>query len=324
MEYNKVNEGNRCARSVTAAPLDGVHALPRGLWWVMSLVLVFLTLTTTGCAWLDERQRQIIYRPTPGVPADFAGLRPGDERYFLPVPPLNFVPQASDSPSLVPQRLEVWWLPHTDPHAPTLLYLHGTFRNLFENISKIDALRAAGFAILAVDYRGWGLSTPITPSERSIVQDADLAWAEFQRRAPSAHQRVIYGHSMGSGVAVDLASRLNSQSDYGGLILESAFTSFKDVAAEASVLARVLVSLNHERFASIDKIAKVNAPLLMLHGALDDTIPVALGQRLFDAAKPPKHWVVIEGGHHSDLQDAGAQAYQAALARFKAQFLAVP
>ena len=97
-----------------------------------------------------------------------------------------------------------------------------------------------------------------------------------------------------------------------------------DVAAEASMLARMLVSLNDERFDSIDKIEKVNAPLLMLHGALDDTIPVALGQRLFDAAQPPKRWVVIEGGHHSDLQDVGARAYQAALAHFKDQFLAVP
>ena len=321
MRYNKINESNRCARSVTAAPLTGIRTQPRFLW---SIFLLLSLLATSGCAWLDERQRQIIYRPTPGVPADFAGLRPGDERYFLPVLPLNVVPQATDSPSLVPQRIEVWWLPHTDPQAPALLYLHGTFRNLFENIHKIDALRAAGFAVLAVDYRGWGLSTPIIPSERSIVQDAQVAWADLKRRAPIAHQRVIYGHSMGSGVAVDLASRLNSQTDYGGLILESAFPSFPAIAVEAGVLARVLVSLNNERFSSIDKIGRVNAPLLMLHGALDDTIPLALGQRLFDAAPPPKQWVVIEGGHHSDLQDVGAQAYQAALAQFKDQFLTGP
>lgn len=290
----------------------------------MSLVLLLLALTTSGCAWLDERQRQIIYRPTPGGPADFAGLRAGDERYFLPVPPPHTVPLPTDSVTSAPQRIEVWWLPHTNPQAPTLLYLHGTFRNLFENIHKIDALRAAGFAVLAVDYRGWGLSTPLTPSERSIVQDANLAWAELKRRAPIAHQRVIYGHSMGSGVAVDLASRLNSQTDYGGLILESAFPSFTAVAVEAGFVARVLVSFNHERFASLDKIARVNAPLLMLHGALDDTIPLALGKRLFDAAQPPKQWVVIEGGHHSDLQDVGAVAYQAALTHFKNQFLTGP
>ena len=215
-------------------------------------------------------------------------------------------------------------MPHSDPQAPTLLYLHGTFRNLFENIHKINALRTAGFAVLAVDYRGWGLSTPITPSERSIVQDADLAWAELKRRAPAARRRVIYGHSMGSGVAVDLASRLDGRVDYGGLILESAFTSFTAVASETSFLARVLVSLNDERFSSIDKIGRVNAPLLMLHGELDDTIPKVLGKRLFDKAQPPKRWVVIDGGHHSDLQQVGEAEYQAALARFKTQFLSAP
>ena len=321
MRYNKINESNRCARSVTAAPLTGIRTQPRFLW---SIFVLLSLLATSGCAWLDERQRQIIYRPTPGVPADFAGLRPGDERYFLTVPPLNSAAPATDPISPVPQRIEVWWLPHDDAQAPALLYLHGTFRNLFENIHKIDALRAAGFSIMAVDYRGWGLSTPITPSERSIMEDADRAWQEFQRRAPIAHQRVIYGHSMGSGVAVDLASRLNGRADYGGLILESAFTSFKDVAAEASMLARMLVSLNDERFDSIDKIGKVNAPILLLHGALDDTIPSVLGMRLFDAAQVPKRWVVIEGGHHSDLQDVGEAEYQAALARFKAQFLVAP
>jgi pimeloyl-ACP methyl ester carboxylesterase len=315
MGNNMVNEGNRCVRSVTARLLTAVQRLS-GL---LRLMLLFSLLSTSGCAWLDRHQRQIIYRPTTGVPADFAGLRPGDERYFLPVSPL-----ALPIPSTGPQRIEVWWLPHSDPNSPTLLYLHGTFRNLFENIHKINALRTAGFAVLAVDYRGWGLSTPITPSERSIVQDADLAWAELKRRAPTASQRVIYGHSMGSGVGVDLASRLDGRTDYGGLILESAFTSFTEVAQEASFLARVLVSLNNERFSSIDKIARVNAPLLMLHGKLDDTVPLVLGRRLFDAAKPPKQWVVIEGGHHSDLQEVGEAEYQAALANFKTQWLSAP
>jgi uncharacterized protein len=320
MGNNKVNWGSESVGSVTAALLTVIKALPR----LLRLILLLSLLATSGCAWLDARQRQIIYRPTTGMPTDFPGLRDGDERYFLPVPPTNPSATPAISEPDRPQRMEVWWLPHADPQAPTLLYLHGTFRNLFDNIHKINALRTAGFAVLAVDYRGWGLSTPITPSERSIVQDADLAWAELKRRAPTVHQRVIYGHSMGSGVAVNLASRLQGRVDYGGLILESAFTSFTEVASEAGLLARVLVSLNDERFASIDKIGRVNAPLLMLHGDLDNTIPLGLGKRLFDAANPPKQWVVIEGGHHSDLQEVGQVAYQAALARFKAQWLTDP
>lgn len=290
----------RWVGSVTAAILRTVS----GAAACLRIFLAISLLATSGCAWLDAKQRQIIYRPTPGIPADFAGLRTGDERYFVDVP------QTAD------QRVEMWWLPHPDKNAPTLLYFHGTFRTLFENLHKIDALREAGFAILAVDYRGWGLSTPIMPSEQTILQDAQTAWTELQRREPRASQRVLYGHSMGSGVAVDVASRLRAKTDYGALILESAFTDFTDVAWEAGYLARFLVLFNSERFASLEKIARVQAPLLMLHGRQDTTIPMRLGEKLFAAANPPKQWITIEGGAHSDLDQAGHAQYQAALRRF--------
>lgn len=272
--------------------------------------LVLLTLLgSSGCAWLDSHQRQIIYRPTLGVPADFVGLRAGDDRYFLSLPDVH--------PA---QHVAVWWLPGPTPEAPTLLYLHGTFRNLFQNLHKIDALRDAGYAVLAVDYRGWGESSVIIPSEASIRQDAELAWAELKKRQPAASQRVIYGHSMGCGAAVDLASRL-SQADFGGLVLESAFTSFDDVAHEAGTLASLVNVFNRERFASIEKIGRVQAPLLMLHGTLDATIPIRLGQKLFAAANPPKQWLAIEGAAHSDLDQVNPALYQATLRGFAAMYL---
>jgi pimeloyl-ACP methyl ester carboxylesterase len=270
-------------------------------------------LSASGCAWMDNKQRLIIYRPTVGIPADFAGLRVGDERYFVDVP------NALDTR---PHRIQLWWLPHPDANAPTLLYFHGTFRNLFQNSRKIEALRDAGFAVLAVDYRGWGLSTPITPSEQTILKDADVAWTELQRREPRASQRVIYGHSMGSGVAVDLASRLRAPQDFGGVILESAITSFTDVAREAGLLARLAASFNNERFASIEKITSVHAPLLMIHGSADKTIPMHLGEKLFAAANPPKTWLTLEGGNHSNLDSVDPDSYQAALKNFRWRHIA--
>jgi uncharacterized protein len=274
-------------------------------------LLATLALSTSGCAWLDAKQRNIIYRPTPGVPADFASLRTGDERYFLSVP--TAATQGADAPP----QIEMWWLPHADPTAPTLLYYHGTFRNLYQNLPKINALREAGFAILAVEYRGWGRSTVIVPSEQTIVQDARIAFNELKRRELRPSHRVIYGHSMGSGVAVEIASSLAAPADYGGLILESAFTSFPDIATEASWLGRLVSSFNNERFASIDKIGKVQAPLLMLHGTVDKTVPIQLGERLFTAAQAPKEWRPIEGGGHSNLQDVGKEDYQKALVDFR-------
>ncbi len=261
-----------------------------------------------GCAWLDVEQRTLALRPTPGRPAGFArgapslasNFRPGDQRWTVNVPGLH---GGQD-------RLALWWLPQPDPQAPTLLYLHGTFRNLYQNLPKIDALREAGFAIVAVDYRGWGDSAAIVPSEATIDADAAAAWAELQRRQPVALKRVIYGHSMGSAVAITLASRLHYRADYGALVIESAFTTLPDVAATAGFWGRVAAALTTLRFNSIARINQVDAPLLMLHGEADRTVPVELGRRLRDAARPGVRWVEIPGGGHSDLQSAALPLYQ--------------
>lgn len=283
---------------------------PRSVAAFFCLVcLLAVLLNLSACAWLDVKQRQIIYRPSPSLAADAGALGPGDSRFFLQVP---------DTPG--PQHIELWWLPHPDAAAPAVLYLHGTLRHLQGNHHKIEALREAGFSVLAVDYRGWGQSTPITPSEQTIMQDAALAWAELQRRAPEPTQHVIYGHSMGSGVAVSLASQLPPTS-YGAVILESAFTSFADVAATAGFWASLLARFNDERFASVDKISQIHTPLLMLHGSQDNTIPIALGEKLFAAANAPKQWLRIEGGGHSDLDLVAHQRYQAALVAFRVRHL---
>ncbi len=264
-----------------------------------------LATTLSGCAWFDVKQRQLVLRPTPGgAPAGFAGLRPGDLSFATTVPGAE--PGTRDS-------LQMWWLPHADPRAPTLLYLHGTFRNLYQNVPKIDALRDAGFAVLAVDYRGWGDSTPLIPSESTIYADADVAWAELTRREPDPRRRVIYGHSMGGGVAVELASRLRHRSDYGALILESTFTNGVAVADATNWLLGLMARFSSQNFDSLAKIGKVNAPVLMLHGDADRTVPVALGRQLRDAAPAGTRWVEIPGGSHSRLHSDAPAEYQRAL-----------
>jgi hypothetical protein len=256
-----------------------------------------------------------MYRPTPGHPDGFAELRPGDKTYLLPV--------AGDSGG-PPECLAVWWLPQPDPRAPALLYLHGTFRNLDRNHPKIEALRDAGFAVLAVDYRGWGDSTPIIPSEETIVADADAAWAELERRQPEPRRRVIYGHSLGGAVAIDLASRKHAVADYGALVVESTFSSLSDLAASAAgPLGRVAAWFSGERFDSIDKIGRVDAPILMLHGDADNTVPVALGRKLRDAAPAGARWIEVPGGSHSGLHVDAPAVYRGALRSLIAG-LAVP
>ncbi|MFY7867672.1 alpha/beta hydrolase [Roseateles sp.] len=283
----------------------------RLLPWRSGAVLC-LALSLSGCAWLSAKERALVLRPSPGRPAAFlddaTGLRPGDLRYTLQVPSQN-----GATPPNTEDRLAIWWLPHPDPQAPTLLYLHGTLRSLYGNLPKIEAVRDAGFAVLAVDYRGWGDSSPIIPDEASIDADAARAWAELVKRQPDASKRVIFGHSMGGAVAVSLASQLRRGVDYGGLVLESTFTRMPDVAASAGTLGRIGAAITSLRFESIDKIARVDAPTLILHGDADKLVPVDLGRRLRDAARPGVCWVEIAKGSHSGLHREAAERYKQSL-----------
>ena len=169
---------------------------------------------------------------------------------------------------------------------------------------------------MAVDYRGWGDSTPIVPSEATIRSDASLAWAELQRRQPDPAKRVVFGHSMGGSVAVTLASNLRHRQDYAALILESTFTRMPDVASEAGFWGRIAGFTTTLEFDSLSRIGRVDAPVLMLHGDADTTVPITLGRRLRDAAPPGTRWMEFPGGTHSRLHSQFPEAYQAAIRDF--------
>lgn len=305
-------------RIVSATPDTLTRRREQCLRGLRTWALLAVAAGLGGCAWLSAKQSELALRPTPGRPAAFAsdtvGLRPGDLRFTVPV-------ARAGAP---PQQLALWWLPHADPQAPTLLYLHGTFRNLYQNLSKIEALRDAGFAIVAVDYRGWGDSTSIVPTEATIDADVRLAWAELQRRQPVPGRRVIFGHSMGGAVAVTLASSLLHGSDYGALALESTFTRMPDVAAEAGFWGRVAGALTTLEFNSLAKIKRVDAPIFMLHGDADRTVPIALGRRLRDAAPPGARWVEVPGGSHSQLHSQSPGIYRSAFADLKKALAPTP
>ncbi|MDC8770154.1 alpha/beta hydrolase [Roseateles albus] len=280
------------------------------IWRRLGAPLLGLALMSSlsGCAWWSVKERELALRPSPGRPAAYAedgvGLRAGDQRLLQPV-------LSEDGRS---QQLALWWLPHPDLAAPTLLYLHGTLRSLYGNLPKIEALRDAGFAIVAVDYRGWGDSTPIIPSEASINADVRMAWAEMLKRQADPSKRVVFGHSMGGAVAVTLASSLQQGADYGALVLESTFTRLPDVAAEAGTLGKIGAAITRLEFDSLAKIGRVDAPLLMLHGTADTTVPVVLGRRLRDAApKASNCWIEFPEGSHSRLHSEFPQQYQQAL-----------
>ena len=279
--------------------LGGMRVSP-----VMSaLVMLALVSALSGCAWLDVKQRGWIYRPTSGQWGDWQAISPHDEPIWLTRP--------SERAGEPAQRLRAVWVPGPTPTAPSVLYLHGTFRNLFQNRSKIAAIHAAGFSVLALDYRGWGESSVALPSEASIVEDAELAYAEWQRRVPDPAARILFGHSMGSGVAVELALRHREPAGYAALVLESAMTSMPDIARDQGVLGSVAAWLTTQQFASIDKIDQISAPKWFLSGTADNTVPSRQTERLYAAAHDPRQLVLFEGGSHSGLADEFETRYQA-------------
>jgi len=207
-------------------------------------------------------------------------------------------------------KLHGWFMPSPQPSGLTLLLLHGNAGNISHRMDKYAALLGLGVNVFAFDYRGYGSSTG-EPSEAGLYHDADAAYRYLTKQRGIAPQRLIlYGESLGSAVAVDLASKQPS----GGVILEEAFTSATDVAQQMYPFLpmRWLV---RSKFDTLDKIAHINAPLLILHSQDDELFPLNYAQRLLAAARLPKQLVVLHGGHN-DAFVVSATQYRAALQRF--------
>jgi uncharacterized protein len=220
--------------------------------------------------------------------------------------------------SLNGDQLAGWWVPSENPQARTLLYLHGNAANVSANLEHVLRLRSAGLNVFIFDYRGYGDSTGGPPREKLLYDDAERAWRYLveERNIPPANI-VIYGHSLGGALAIDLASK---HPEAGALITESTFPSIA-AAAEGSVFAylplRIIVT---ERFDSISKIRSVRLPKLILHGEADTMLPPRLARQLYDAAPDPKQLALIPHGGHEDSAVVNATAYFAALNGFLSQY----
>ena len=210
-------------------------------------------------------------------------------------------------------ELHAWWIPAEKPDAPTLLYLHGNFRNIGYNLENALRYRTLCCNLLLVDYRGYGKSTGGKPSEAKVYEDAESAWQYLVRkRGVKPRQLFIYGHSLGGAVAVDLALR---HPDAAGLVAESTFTSMQAMSELKHNLLPVGLLLN-QHFNSLQKISRLKIPLLLIHGTWDKKVPVEMAQQLFKAASQPKSLVLIEGGEHSNNAAVGWVEYRDAVSAF--------
>lgn len=228
-------------------------------------------LATAACGVLDTVQRELIFRP---VTEEWKGYAPGmagEERVWIPV--------AGDA------RLQGWWL--ASPGARhTIVFFHGARVNLSGSVYRLRAMRDAGYNVFAVDYRGYGESSALLPSEDSLYEDARAAWRWLDARVPDRGRRILYGHSLGGPVAAELAL----EGEAAALVLESSFTSVAELTR--------LGALVTQRMDLLAKLPRIDLPVVVVHGDQDDMVPPEMARRLYEAARGPKRLLMVDGAGH--------------------------
>lgn len=199
----------------------------------------------------------------------------------------------------------VAWYGKARPGEPTILYFHGNAGSLLSRAPRVERFMKEGWGVYMVSYRGYSGGTG-NPTESANVADARLAYGALLLEGVDPASVILYGESLGSGVAV----RLATERQVGGVVLDAPYTAIVDIAAKAYPFLPVRLLLA-DRYESTRYIAQVKAPLLILHGERDVVIPVAMGRELFRLANEPKRLVTFPAGGHSDLYLDGNGALEA-------------
>lgn len=239
----------------------------------MALPALYVATTATMYAYQDR----LLYNPDPVRTAPSAvGLPMADEIHF----------QAADGTELV-----AWHTP-PQPGHPTILFFHGKGGALKDRPNRYRHYVSNGFGVLFLSYRGFGGSKGL-PSEAGFIEDASAAYRWLRAEGTPAHEIVVVGESLGTGVAVQLAAR----EKVAALALEAPYASVAEVAAQRYWWVPVNY-LIRDRFDSLTRISDIRAPLLIHHGTIDRTIPIASGRKLYERASTPKQFVELEGKGH--------------------------
>lgn len=226
---------------------------------------------------------EVWLRPDRGDADGGSGANSGDEIHGLYWPP--------------PERAGVT--------RPTFLFLHGNAQTVFEWAMVRDDLAAADAGMLLIDYPGYGKSRGV-PTESSLYAAgrAALRWLVEERETPLA-DIVIFGKSLGGGVATELCT----DNVVSGLILESTFSSVPDVAQRVIPFMPTSLVFTGERYPSSERMARITSPVLVIHGDRDALIPVRQGKELYERANQPKELYVVTGAGHNDVAAVAGTAY---------------
>lgn len=235
---------------------------------------------------------------------------------YFPTRSLEFTPEqygiGYEDVYLYPEdniRLHGWYIPVEEARG-SVIFLHGNAGNISHRMESIRFFHDLGLNVLIFDYRGYGQSEG-RPSEQGTYKDAMAAWSYLTEvRNLPADRIVLFGRSLGSGVAAWLGREVKPA----GLMLESTFTSLVDIAREIYPLlpVRQLMTI---RYPVIEHIEYIRVPVLVAHSPQDEIIPYRFGRKVFEAANEPKQWLEMRGGHNDGFIITG-KAYQDAYDTF--------
>ncbi|UCD93347.1 MAG: alpha/beta hydrolase [Candidatus Zixiibacteriota bacterium] len=265
-----------------------------------SIVLVALGVYVALSVLMVIFQSHFVYFPTPDIEATpaAAGLAYED---------ISF--ETSDG-----VRLSGWFVSAERPRG-VILFCHGNGGNISHRIESIEIFQRLGMSVLIFDYRGYGRSDG-KPSEGGTYRDAEAAWryvTEVRNSSPSTI--VIFGRSLGGAVAARLARKHKP----GALIIESAFTSIEDLGAEMYPYLPIRL-LSRFHYSTIEYLACVRCPILVVHSHDDEFVPHRHGQRLFKAANEPKQFLEINGGHNDGFS-VSREYYQGEIDKFLSRYV---
>jgi alpha-beta hydrolase superfamily lysophospholipase len=273
-------------------------------WPLVSTVALTLALLS-GCAALHDKQGEWIFQPTNRTWGAYGAAEGMHDTWI----------EFDSARTGQRTRLHGLWLP-ADPRpgvradeAPVMLYLHGSRWNVASSAFRARRMQELGFSVLALDYRGFGKSDAVPPSEELANEDARAAWQWLAQKHPG-QPRYIFGHSLGGAIAIELASGV---ADEAGTIVEGTFTSIPEVVGTTRWGWLPVGPLITQRFDAIRKVAQVGSPLLVVHGSHDTLIKPELGRRLFEAARDPKAFVLVDGGSHHNTNALGQSQYRTAI-----------
>jgi fermentation-respiration switch protein FrsA (DUF1100 family) len=196
------------------------------------------------------------------------------------------------------EKLVAWYVPAAEG-KPVVVYFHGNGGALVDRLNRFRGLIANGNGLLALSYRGYGGSSG-SPSEEGLLADAAAAYAFAAARYP-ASRIAVFGESLGTGVAIWLAAT----SPVARVLLQAPYTSIADIAATAYPFLPVWLLLK-DTYRSDERVGRVTAPVLILHGERDGVVPIRYGERLYALIRAPKKFVRFPEGGHVDLDQYGA------------------